>query len=134
MTHDRRSSRDLDRRHQRPHREPDPRVRRSLLVALVGTVLVVGLGLGLVAIRVREVQLAYRIDALRAERERIEQLVQQLGVEVATLKAPARVETRARQLGLVAPSLEQVRLAREYVPGAPGTAAARLERAEAVVR
>jgi cell division protein FtsL len=134
VTHDRRSSRDLAHQQQRLHREPDPRARRSLVTALAAAALVVTLGLGLVAVRVHEVQLAYRIDALRAEHDRAERLLQQLGIEVATLKAPARVETRARQLGLVAPSLEQVRLAREYVPGVSGTAAARLERAEAVVR
>jgi cell division protein FtsL len=129
-----RSSRDLA-RSQRPEREPDPRVRRSLVAALVAAMLVVAVGLGVVAIRVEELQLAYRLDALRAERARAERLIQQLDIEIATLKAPARVESRAQQLGLVVPSREQVRLAREYVPGVTsGTAAAHLQRAEALVR
>jgi cell division protein FtsL len=106
-----------------------------LVAGLVAATLVTGAGLGLAALRVREVQLAYRIDALRAERTRAEALIQQLHVEVATLKAPARIEHRARQLGLVAPSGEQVQLAREYVAGARGTAAAaRVHATEALVR
>lgn len=129
-------------REQRLHREPDPRVRRSVAVALLGATLLVAIGLGVVALRVHQVHLAYRLDALRAERTRMERLIQQLRVEVASLKAPGRVESRARQLGLVAPSREQVHLAREYVratgsraaAAAGPTTAARAGGAEALVR
>jgi cell division protein FtsL len=95
-------------------------VRRSLVAALVAAVLVIAGGLALVALRVEQVQLAYRLDALGAERARADRLVRQLEIEVATLGAPNRLESRARQLGLVAPSPEQVRLAREYLPAASG--------------
>jgi cell division protein FtsL len=121
--------------HQRLHRDPDPRVRRSLAVALLcSAVLVVGL-LVLVGLRVQQVHLAYQLDALRGERVRTEVLLRQLEIEVATLRSPGRVETRARQLGMIVPGRQQVRLAREYLPGgSSGLASARLLRAENVVR
>jgi hypothetical protein len=54
---------------------------------------------------------------------------------VATLRSPGRVETRARQLGLTVPGREQVRLAREYLPGgASGLASARLLSSESTIR
>jgi cell division protein FtsL len=110
-------------RGQRPHRERDPRARRSLVAAFAAAALVVAGGLGLVALRLEQVQLAYRLDALGTERARAERLVRQFEVEVATLRAPSRLASRARQLGLITPSPEQVRLAREYVPAASGTVA-----------
>ena len=121
--------------HQRLHRDPDPKLRRSLAVALLcSAVLVVGLLL-VVGLRVQQVHLAYQLDALRAERARITVLVRQLEIEVATLSSPGRVETRARQLGMTVPDRAQVRLAREYVSGgANGLASARLVRAESVIR
>ena len=123
---------------QRLYRESDPRVRRSLAVALLcSAVLVVG-ALVVVGLRVQQVHLGYQLDALRAERGRLEVLLRQLEIEVATLRAPGRVDVRARQLGMTAPGREQVRLAREYVPGgAAGMASARLvpdAGVEAVVR
>jgi cell division protein FtsL len=120
---------------QRLHRDPDPRLRRSLAVALLcSAVLVVGLLL-LVGLRVQQVHLAYRLDALRAERARVEVLVRQLEIEVATLRSPGRVETRARQLGMTVPGRDQVRMAREYVTGgSSGLAAARLVTPESVIR
>jgi cell division protein FtsL len=121
--------------HQRLHRDPDPRLRRSLAVAvLCAAVFVVAL-LVVVGLRVQQVHLAYRLDALRNERTRVEILLRQLEIEVATLRSPGRVETRARQLGLTVPDREQVRVAREYVAGgASGLAAARLVQADRVTR
>ncbi len=120
---------------QRLHRDPDLRVRRSLAVALLcSAVLVVGL-LVVVGLRVQQVHLAYELDALRVERVRTEVLLRQLEIEVATLRSPGRVETRARQLGMTVPGRQQVRLAREYLPGgSSGLASARLLRAENVIR
>ena len=120
---------------QRLHRDPDPRLRRSLAVALLCcAVLVVGF-LVVVGLRVQQVHLGYQLDALRAERARVEVLVRQLEIEVATLSSPGRVESRARQIGMTVPGREQVRLAREYVTGgASGVAAARLVRPESVIR
>ena len=122
-------------RGQRPHREQDPRVRRSLVQAMIAGVVLVAVGLGLVALRVHDVQLAYRLDALLAERGRAERLLNQLEIEIATLSAPGRLESRARDLGLTAPARDQVRLAREYVStGSGSAAAARVVRTEALVR
>jgi cell division protein FtsL len=121
-------------KHQRLHREPDPRVRRSFATALaISAVLVVG-ALLVVGLRVQQVQLAYRLDALRAERTRAETLIRQLEIEVATLRSPLRVDQRARELGLTAPARDQVRLAREYVTATTGLAAAQRNRIEAAVQ
>ncbi len=121
--------------HQRLHRDPDPRLRRSLAAALLCSAVLVGGLLAVVFLRVQQVHLAYQLDALRVERARVEVLVRQLEIEVATLRSPGRVEMRARQLGMTVPSREQVRLAREYVAGgANGLSAARLVRSESLIR
>jgi hypothetical protein len=45
-------------------------------------------------------------------------------VELATLKSLARIEGKARaELGMVPPGRDQVRLAREFVPGGGGVSA-----------
>ena len=106
------------------HFEIDPRVRRSLAGAILAAVVAAGGALGLVGLRVQEVHLAYQLDALRAERSRTETLIRQLEIEVATLRAPGRLEQRARRLGMIPPAPEQVRLAREYVAAGSGFAAA----------
>jgi len=119
-------------KHQRLHREPDPRVRRSFAAALaISAVLVVG-ALLVVGLRVQQVPLAYQLDALRAERARTETLIRQLEIEVATLRSPVRVDQRARQLGLSVPARGQLHLAREYVTGTTGLAAAQKNRVAAV--
>jgi cell division protein FtsL len=113
---------------QRLHHEADPRVRRSLVGALlVSAALVVG-ALGVVGLRVQQVHLAYELDRLHRARADVETVIRQLEVEVATLRAPARVEQRARQLGLTVPERHQVRLAREFVPAGTGLAAAHRSR------
>jgi len=118
---------------QRLYREPDTRVRRSLAAALaISAVLVIG-ALVVVGLRVQQVHLAYQLDGLRAERARTETLIRQLEIEVATLRSPLRVEQRARQLGLTVPARDQVRLAREYVTGTTGLAAAQRNRVEAAL-
>lgn len=119
---------------QRLHREPDPRVRRSLVWVLLGATVLAASGLVLAALPVQHVHRAYELEALRAERGRLETLIRQLEVEVATLRSPARVESQARRHGMLAPQREQVWLAREYVAGTSGLAAARQARVEALVR
>ena len=116
---------------QRLHREQDPRVRRSLVGALLVSAALVGGGLGVVGLRVQQVHLAYQLDRLHRERVQVETSIRQLEVEVATLQAPARVEQRARQLGLATPERDQVRLAREFVPAGTGLAAAHRSRVAA---
>jgi len=119
---------------QRLHREHDPRARRILVAALAAAAVLVGGALTVVGMRVQQVQLAYRLDEVRARHARVEANVRQLEIEVATLRSPGRVEARARQLGLVAPGRDQVRLAREYVAGGTGLAATRGGRIEALAK
>lgn len=108
---------------QRLHREADPRVRRSLVVAFATSALLVAGALTVVGVRVEQVHLAYRLDAVRSERGRAEDRIRQLEIEVATLRSPSRIEARARALGLVAAGRDQIRLAKEYVTGGTGLAA-----------
>jgi cell division protein FtsL len=110
---------------QRLFREQDRRARRVLVAALAGSALLAGGALAVVGARVQQVHLAYRLDALRGQRDRAEANVRQLEIEVTTLKAPARLESRARQLGMTPPGRDQVRLAREYVAASTGLAAIR---------
>jgi cell division protein FtsL len=116
---------------QRLHREADPRVRRSLVGALLVSAALVVAGLGVVGLRVQQVHLAYQLERLHRERVEVATAIRQLEVEVATLRAPARVEQRARQLGLTVPDRQQVRLAREYAPAGTGLAAAHRSRVAA---
>jgi cell division protein FtsL len=117
---------------QRLHREADPKVRRSLGVALAISAVFVGSALGVVGLRVQQVHLAYQLDALRAERTRTETLIRRLEIEEATLRSPLRVEQRARMLGLTVPARDQVRPAREFVSGTTGLAAAQRNRVASV--
>jgi cell division protein FtsL len=120
---------------QRLHRDPDPRLRRSLAAAFFCSAALVFALLVVVGLRVQQVHLGYRLDALRAERAQTEALVRRLEIEIATLRSPGRVETRARQLGMIAPAPDQVRVAREYVTGgADGLASARLVTPGSAVR
>ena len=81
----------------------------------------VALILGVVGLRVQQVRLSYRLDALRAARTELEETRNRLRVELATLRSLARIEGKARaELGMVLPAPDQVRLAREFVPGGSG--------------
>src|SRR3989441_1066631 len=102
--------------------------------ALAAAALLVGGALTVVGMRVQQVQLAYRLDEARAQQARARGNVRQLEIEVATLRSPARVEARARRLGLLAPGRDQMRLAREYVAGGTSLAATRLGRIEALAK
>jgi len=107
---------------QRPRREPDRRSRRSMASGVVLSALLVAASVGLVALKDQQVRLSYQLDALRTTRQSFDELNRQLRVELATLRSPARVEARARALGMTAPAREQVRLAREFVAGGTGAA------------
>jgi cell division protein FtsL len=113
---------------QRLHHEQDPRVRRSLAAAFAVCGLVVVGALAVVGLRVQQVHLAYELERLHQQREATDTLLTQLTIEVASLKAPARIEQRARQLGLVPPERAQVRLAREYTTAGTGLAASHRSR------
>ena len=119
---------------QQLHREMDPRVPRSVMLALSGALVIVAFALAVVGLRVQSVHLGYRLDAVRAERAELTMLLRQLEVELATQRSPARIESRARELGLTTPAREQVRMAREFIPGESGHAAARQGRVEASLR
>ena len=109
---------------QRLHREPDRRVRRSLVVALATSALLAAAALTVVGVRIEQVHLAYRLDSLRSERGRAQDRIRQLEIEVATLRSPGRIEAKARQIGLVVAARGQIRLAKEYMAGGTGLAAA----------
>jgi cell division protein FtsL len=94
-----------------------------MALAVAGAGLAVALVLGVVGLRVQQVRLSYRLDALRQSRAEIEESNRRLRVEMATLKSLSRIESKARtELGMVAPARDQVRLAREFVPGGDGAA------------
>lgn len=115
----------------RRHRVSDRRRLRSMFTAVVGAGLAVVLVLGVVGLRVQQVRLSYRLDALRQGRAELEETNRRLRVEMATLKSLSRIEGKARgELGMIAPGRDQVRLAREFVPGGGGGAAALDRRAE----
>jgi cell division protein FtsL len=107
-------------------------VRRSLAAAFVVCALLVVGGLAVVGLRVQQVRLAYQLEGLHRDRADLQTAIRQLEVEVATLQAPGRVEQRARQIGMVVPDREQVRLAREYAPPGTGLAAAHRSRLAAL--
>lgn len=119
---------------QQLHREMDPRVSRAVLLALGGALVVVVCALAVVGLRMQSVHLGYRLDTMRAERGEVAMLLRQLEVEIATLRSPARIEARARELGLITPAREQVRLAREFIAGDSDVAAAQQGHVEARVR
>jgi cell division protein FtsL len=112
----------------------DPRVPRSVMLALSGALVVVAFALAVVGLRVQSVHLGYRLDTVRAERSELTMLLRQLEVELATQRSPARIESRARELGLTTPARDQVRLAREFIAGDSGHAAAQQGRVEASLR
>ena len=104
---------------------------RGLLRAMGATLLIspclVGGVLGIVGLKVNQVKFSYRLEQLRQTRGQLEEVSRQLRVELATLRALARIESKARgELGMLSPSRSQVRMAREYVPGrAPAAASLR---------
>ena len=107
------------------HREPDRRLRRVMLSGLLTAGCAVGLVLGLVALKVHQVRLSYRLDELRAARTEVDEANRRLRVELATLRSLARIEDKARtELGMVAPAADQVLLAREFVADGRGVASA----------
>ena len=96
-------------------RERDRRRLQAMAGMLcLGCVLVGGV-LGYVWLQVQRVRVSYGLETLRASRTRLEEQNRKLQLELASLRAFARVDSAARRLGLTAPAPDQVRLAREYV-------------------
>ncbi len=107
------------------HRESDRRRLRAMLAGAVAAGVFVALVLGLVGLRMHQVRLSYRLDALRSARAQAEEMNRRLRVEKASLQSLARIEVEARtRFGMVAPTQQQVQLAREFVAGGSGTTAA----------
>jgi cell division protein FtsL len=103
------------------HRERDRRRLLAMVRSLGGAALLVVLVLGVVGVRLHQVRLSYRLDGLRAIKADLEESKSRLRVEIDTLRALARIEGKARaELGMVPPAVNQVRLAREFVPGGNG--------------
>ena len=100
------------------HRESDRRRLRAMLAGVVATGVFVALVLGLVGLRMQQVRLSYRLDALRTVKAHAEEMNRRLRVEKASLQSLARIEGEARtRFGMVAPTQQQVQLAREFVAG-----------------
>ena len=114
------------------HRDSDRRRLRAMLAGVVAASIVVALVLGLVGLRMQQVRLSYRLDTLRTAKAGAEESIRRLRVEKASLQSLARIELEARsRLGMVAPTMQQVQLAREFV-GAGRASAALGERTVAV--
>ena len=115
------------------HRESDRRRLRAMLAGVAAAGVVVALVLGLVGLRMQQVRLSYRLDNLRTAKADAEELNRRLRVEKATLQSLARIEFEARtRLGMVAPTQQQVQLAREFAGDGTASAALRERTAAAV--
>lgn len=107
-------------------RERDRSRLRAMGLALGLSACLVGSATGIVWIKVEQVLLSYRLDALRTAKGGLDELNRQLRVELATLRSFTRIEEKALgELGMARPSPQQVRLAREFVTGGDGTASLR---------
>ena len=97
------------------HRDSDRRRLRAMLAGVAAAGVVVALVLGLVGLRMQQVRLSYRLDTLRTAKAGAEESNRRLRVEKASLQSLARIELEARsRLGMVAPTREQVQMAREF--------------------
>lgn len=89
--------------------DPGTAPRRSALLPLALTGLLVGLALLLVWQRLRVVELGYVLSTTAKLERRLHQTNRELKLELASLTAPERLETMARKrLGLRDPDTGQV--------------------------
>ena len=102
------------------HRERDRRRLLAMARTLVSAAVLVVLVLAVVGLRLQQVRLSYRLDGLRPVKADLEESRRRLGVELDSLKSFARIEEKARELGMVPPTGNQVRLAREFLRGGDG--------------
>ena len=65
------------------------------------------------------------LDDLRSLRADVEEQNRKLHLEIASLRAFARVDSAARRLGLTQPTADQIQMAREFVVDDRADAAAR---------
>jgi|SRR6516162_2153908 len=90
------------------------RIRAMASVLALSGLLVVGV-LGYVWLQVQRVRVTYELEGLRALRTQLDERNRKLGLELASLRAFARVDSAARKLGLTEPTKDQVQLAREFL-------------------
>ncbi|HSE96025.1 MAG TPA: cell division protein FtsL [Methylomirabilota bacterium] len=106
------------------------RIRAMAGVLYLSGVLVVGV-LGYVWFQVQRVRLSYELEDLRSLRADVEEQNRKLHLEIASLRAFARVDSAARRLGLTQPTADQIQMAREFLaddrPGASARTAAQVE-------
>jgi len=103
------------------HRERDRRRLLAMARTLVSAAVLVVLVLAVVGLRLQQVRLSYRLDGLRPVKAGLEESRSRLGVELDSLKSLARIEEKApTELGMVPPTGNQVRLAREFLRGGDG--------------
>ena len=102
-------ARSLPHRAGRPPLHPVPapsrrhRRRGAVAFALVTTVVVAALVLGLVVLNVMVSESSFRLDELSDRVARLERRVEIRRLEVARLSAPDRIARQASRLGLVVP-------------------------------
>ncbi|MCC6767074.1 MAG: cell division protein FtsL [Deltaproteobacteria bacterium] len=83
--------------------------RRVVLMAGLGVSMVVGVALLLVWVRLQAVHTGYQLSAARHLVHKLEQEQRELGIEIATLTSPRRLETLARErLGMGPPTPGQI--------------------------
>ena len=95
-------------------RERDRRRLRAMAGMLCIGCVLVGAVLGYVWLQVQRVRASYELEGLRSVRTRLEEQNRKLQLELASLRAFARVDSAARRLGLAPPEPDQIQLAREY--------------------
>jgi cell division protein FtsL len=100
------------------------RIQAMAGVLYLSGVLVFGV-LGYVWFQVQRVRLSYELDDLRSLRADVEEQNRKLHLEIASLRAFARVDSAARRLGLTQPTADQIQMAREFVVDDRADAAAR---------
>src|SRR5262249_58982597 len=101
------------------HRESDRHRLRAMLTGALAAGVLVTLVLGLVGLRMQQVRLSYRLDALRTARTQAEESNRRLNVEKASLQSLARIEAEPRaRFGIVAPIQHEGPPPRRTVPAA----------------
>lgn len=81
---------------------------REMAVFFAACVLLFTLAIGYAWQHFRAIEYGYRIEAQKAERDRLAELNRALRLEEASLRDPERIDTLARQMGLDSPQAGQV--------------------------
>ncbi|HLW51606.1 MAG TPA: cell division protein FtsL [Candidatus Angelobacter sp.] len=89
-------------------RVSDPRRRREIRVFSASVAALFLLLMFYAWQHFRAIEYGYRIEAQKAERDRLVELNRALNLEEASLRSPGRIDPLARQMGLVSPQPGQV--------------------------